>query len=753
MTTALDRASIQWNQHLEPLMQCVAGMEAQRAGRFPEARQHYDAALQVSPGHAEFLHLRGMLAHEQGESDAAIQLLKTAGALAPCDEHISCNLAAVLLTGGRLTEARRAAEHALTLDPTMAEAHANLAAIAFAQGHYDQAKTSAQAALELRPGWNVARMCLADALRKQRSHVQAEAIYGAVLESEPEHGQALLHLGWMLFNQGRVADAKSLCERAAAQVNPDARALTRENDSVALQNLGRVLLECGQLQEAMAALEHAVERSPMSPRASLFIGMAWDELGEPDEARQWFERVLQLSRGHLEAQEHLARLAIKADHYDRALAMLDEVLNHAPARPSALNLRASAKLGLGDAAGALADHRAAIAGAPKWAYLHAALGRTLANAGETKQAMNSYRMALECHPECVPALAGLLRMAKTRADAPLKDAALALLDKPHLHALHRSRLHFGLAAYFDATKAWDKAATHMVQANSLCKSAKAQRNDSYDPAAYEAYVDRVIEVFTPELFAQLASHGSHSERPVFIVGMPRSGTTLAEQIIASHPQAYGAGECTFATKGFRLLAEQMGQPKEASLDWLSGATRGAVQAVAQWHLAALKQLNEDATRVVDKMPDNYSLLGWLAILFPRARFIHCQRDLRDVALSCWLTDFSKIVWANDMDHLIHRIRQYRRLMEHWKRVLPVAVYELRYERLVANQRSESQRLLNAVGLPWDDQCLTFFETKRLVRTASVNQVRQPMYQRAVARWQRYEHMLAPVCLALGNDTV
>jgi len=729
----------------------VAGLEAQRAGDLPLAGQHYDAALRAAPGHVEALHLRGMLAHDMGDTDTAARLMQTAGALAPSDESISCNLAAVLLSAMRLPEARRAATHTLALAPAMAEAHANLAAIALAQGDLVQAEASARCALQLRPGWSLALLCLADTLRKRRAHADAEQAYREVLAAEPRHGHALQHLGWMLFRLGRMDQALHFCEQAVLQVNPDAHALTRERDSVVLQNLGRVRLECGQLQEAMETLEQAIERAPSSPRAALFVGMAWDELGEPDEARQWFERVLQLSDGHLEAQERLANLAIKADQHALALRMLDDVLQRAPERSSALSLRGAAKLGLGDGLGALADYRAAIAQAPQSAHLHAALGHALANAGETASAMDSYRAALACHSECIPALVGLLRMAKTRTDAPLKNAALALLDKPHLHALQRSRLHFGLAAYFDATKSWDEAAAHMVEANHLCKSGKAQRNERYDPAAYEAYVDRTIQVFTPELFARLAGHGAASERPVFIVGMPRSGTTLAEQIIASHPQAYGAGERAFAAQGFKLLAERMAQPANGPLDWLPGASREAVQAVAQWHLEALARLNQDAARVVDKMPDNYSLLGWLAVLFPRAHFVHCQRDLRDVALSCWLTDFSKIVWANDMEHLVHRIRQYRRLMAHWERVLPVRLHALRYERLVANQRGESQQLLHAVGLPWDEQCLSFFETRRLVRTASVNQVRQPMYRRAVARWQRYERMLEPVCAAFAHD--
>ncbi|QIL82739.1 hypothetical protein G7047_24470 [Diaphorobacter sp. HDW4A] len=402
-------------------------------------------------------------------------------------------------------------------------------------------------------------------------------------------------------------------------------------------------------------------------------------------------------------------------------------------------------------ADALADYRAAIALAPGWAHLHAALGQALANAGDTADAKASFEAALACNPECIPALTGLLTMAKTRAQSPLKHQALELLRTQTLSAPRRASLHFGLATYYDATKAWHKAAMHMVTANALRKSAKAERNDRYDPEGYERFVDEIIRVFTPEFFARMAQHGHASARPVFIVGMPRSGTTLAEQIIASHPDAHGAGERSFANQGLSRLARMQGVAPGAQWAALAQSNPSHTQSVAEWHLQQLAQLDGEALRVADKMPDNFSLLGWLAILFPKAHFIHCRRDLRDVALSCWITDFGRIVWANDMDHLVHRIQQYRRLMAHWQKVLPVPLHELRYERMVADQRHESERLLQAVDLPWDERCMSFFETRRLVRTASVNQVRQPMYQRAVARWQRYESMLAPVCDALADD--
>ena len=196
------------------------------------------------------------------------------------------------------------------------------------------------------------------------------------------------------------------------------------------------------------------------------------------------------------------------------------------------------------------------------------------------------------------------------------------------------------------------------------------------PEAYREYVDRILATFVPEQFARTAGMGSDSDRPVFVVGMPRSGTTLTEQILASHPKVHGAGERRFAALGFQLLPSAMG--KNASpLDCFAEVGREALTAIANWHLGQIDKLAPAGkTRVVDKMPENFLSLGWIATLFPKARIIHCRRDLRDVALSCWMTNFRTIRWASDQEHIALRFHDYHRVMEHWRRVLPVPLLEV-----------------------------------------------------------------------------
>src|SRR6185437_14965648 len=180
---------------------------------------------------------------------------------------------------------------------------------------------------------------------------------------------------------------------------------------------------------------------------------------------------------------------------------------------------------------------------------------------------------------------------------------------------------------------------------------------------------------------------------------------------------------------------------ESPMKCMGQLDRETIQRVGQRHLDRLRALNGTAARIVDKMPDNYLYLGFLAVLFPRAKFIHCRRDLRDVAVSCCITNFRHIRWANDPGHIVSRFREYRGIMEHWRATLPVSIFDVSYEDTVADLEGVARRLVAWCGLDWEPACLAFHETKRPVRTASVTQVRQPLYTRSVARWKHYEAAL------------
>jgi hypothetical protein len=238
---------------------------------------------------------------------------------------------------------------------------------------------------------------------------------------------------------------------------------------------------------------------------------------------------------------------------------------------------------------------------------------------------------------------------------------------------------------------------------------------------------------------------------VFVFGLPRSGTTLIEQILASHSAIHGAGELRLARRSFEAIPSVLGRT-ELPRDCISLLDRPAVERLAEQHLSRLAAIDcGQNPRIVDKMPDNYMYIGLLSILFPSAVFVHSRRDLRDVAVSCWMTDFRSIRWANDHSQIASRFRQYHRLMKHWREVLPVPIHEVNYEVTVTDIEGVARRLVAACGLPWEPACLEFYRTERPIRTASVMQVRQPVYRRSVARWKHYEPALAELFAALPSD--
>ncbi len=260
----------------------------------------------------------------------------------------------------------------------------------------------------------------------------------------------------------------------------------------------------------------------------------------------------------------------------------------------------------------------------------------------------------------------------------------------------------------------------------------------------------LARAFDADWFARRVGSGLSTRRPVFVFGLPRSGTTLIEQVLASHSHIYGAGELRLARETFEAIPAALGRPAPP-MECVPALEPAAIRHLAEQHEDRLRALGGAAERVVDKMPDNYLYVGLLSALFPLATFIHCRRDLRDIAVSCWMTDFRSIRWANDPAHIASRFGQYRRLIDHWRTVLPGRMIEIDYEETVADLEAVARRLIAACGLDWEPACLAFHTTQRPVRTASVTQVRQPVYTQSVARWKRYERELGELFAAIATD--
>lgn len=321
----------------------------------------------------------------------------------------------------------------------------------------------------------------------------------------------------------------------------------------------------------------------------------------------------------------------------------------------------------------------------------------------------------------------------------------AVVDDPASAPSQRVAAGYALGALLDKAGDYDAAFSRIATANRLTRDHQIAERKGFDRDAFQRQVDRLIAYYTPESFAVSRDWGDPSDLPVFIVGMPRSGTTLTEQIAASHPRVFGAGERRDIGRIGKLLEADGAVAGPASWD------PAVVRREAVAHLDRLRAVAGGAARVTDKMPDNVLWLGAIAMLFPRARIILCRRDLRDVCLSCHFQSFNQgLAWTNDLDDCAARAIEVERLIRHWRAVLPLAMLELSYEALVADLEGESRRLIDFIGLPWDPSCLEFHTTERQVMTASLWQVRQPLYASSVGRWRHYRHQLAPLIARLAE---
>jgi tetratricopeptide (TPR) repeat protein len=516
----------------------------------------------------------------------------------------------------------------------------------------------------------------------------------------------------------------------------------------------------------------------LSAAQTFDLAVKHHQAGNRVEAERLYQRTLQAESSHVGALQMLGLLAFQAGRSDLAVAYLREVLRLHPQFPEAHINLGNVLNAQGKLKEAIASYREALRLKPDDAGAHYNLGNTLKNQGELDEAIGSFQQALRLKPDFADAhnnlgliftelgrmdeaiasvqetirlnpkhVVALWQLAKLLG-GKLPEADRVVLEKrladPDVKDADRISVLFILAQVSDAKGEYELAAAQVRRAKAL--ALRRHQGKDYDPAENRRFIDNLMTVFTPDFFERVRGFGLETERPVFIVGLPRSGTTLTEQILAAHSQVFGIGEASLVREDLFALGMQPGE--QNSFAAVPSLQRDRVRRVAERHLEQLRTLNGTAARVVDKMPDSYLYLGLLAVLFPRAKFVHCRRDLRDVAVSCWMTNFVDLRWTNDPRHIVDCFVEYHRLMEYWRAVLPVSMLEVNYEETVTDLPGTARHLVEWCGLRWEPACLTFHESKKPVRTASMVQVRQPIYTRSVGRWRNYERDLGALFEAL-----
>ncbi|HLJ63861.1 MAG TPA: tetratricopeptide repeat protein [Stellaceae bacterium] len=689
-------------QQVLSLPQALALAERYRSeGRLDLAEGVCRQVLRVVPNHAETLHLLGIILHQAGHAGAAIDLLKQAIAVEGRIPLYHCNLGEMCRLAGRFDEAVAAGRQALALKPDYPEALNNLGIAHYDRGEFDLAIDHYRRAVAIAPSYAEAHSNLGNGFRAKKLYEEALPHYRRAIQLKPRYADAYNNMGTALRDLKRIAESETTYRQALA-LNP--------NDPLTLNNLALAVKDLDRIDEALEILARSAAINPNNHQTFTYLASSLNEQHRTAEARVAIERALTLR----------------------------------PDDPDATNILGNVLFEEGDTDGALASFEKAIAAKPDLSDAYNNMGNALKELGRFEAAKASYVKAIELDPKLTGAYLNLADAKKFTPEDPHLAAMEAMLGEmsamPDTDQLH---IHFALGKAYADLERHEDSFRHMLKGNAL-KRAKI----TYDETQNAALLREVKAVFTPELMRQKRGQGDPSPLPLFVLGMPRSGTTLVEQILASHPRIFGAGEL----RDFHVQVYSW--KSDASFPGLvKGMSASDLRRFGETYLAGVKKLAPEALRITDKMPSNFYYVGLIHLALPHARIIHTRRNPVDTCLSCFSKLFSgEQNHTYDLAELGRYYRFYEALMDHWRRVLPPGVMlEVQYEEVVADLETNAKAIIAHAGLPWDEACLAFHKNERPIRTASATQVRRPIYQSSIGRWRPYKDMLEPLLRELGVE--
>ncbi|MCX7302908.1 MAG: sulfotransferase [Hyphomicrobiales bacterium] len=523
---------------------------------------------------------------------------------------------------------------------------------------------------------------------------------GASRQSVADKMEATLLAAKQMHERGDHAGAQKLC----------AEVLTRDPKSTrALMLAGSIARSLKDLRVAIEMFRRAVARQPNSPDLLFMLASIYCEDRDFEPGIKAFERGLAMRPNSPGVISDLARAYFETGQIERSIPLYEKALLLAPTDRS----------------------------------IRESYAEALSSAGRMEEAAALLRKNIASGFHIGLSYKRLAETQKFTADPPELGSIRSELARAGLAAQEVADLNHASGKILNDLGRYGEAVDYFQRG-------KLAIGVGFNLASARRSFDTLISSFTPELFTAKAGIGNPSEVPVFILGMPRSGTSLAEQICASHPAVFGAGELVKLGKALR--AKGYGLPDDVTAVKSPEALTGEeANSIAGDYLEFLRRKSPTAARIVDKMPHNFLRIGFIALLFPNARIIHCTRDPIDTCVSCFMTTFNdKHGYNTDLHTLGLYYREYDRLMRHWKSVLPGRIHECSYEALVADTETETRRMIDYLGLPWDDACLRFYATQRSVATPSRWQVRQPIYGSSVKRWKNYEDKIEPLIEALGD---
>lgn len=762
------------------------------AGNLLIAERAYKDILNSVPDHFDSVHMLGVIQYQKGNLPEALKYIEQALELEPDDPRCLNNYGIILSNSGKKHEAVAAWEKAITINPKAPDPYFNAGNTLWELKEYERAEDMCRKALEIEPESHHAWLNLGNALQGQEKLDEAIECWLKAAEINPEMSKAYGNLGNAYHTLGRYQEAEEQC-RKALELDP--------KNVEAWNNLGNAMRDLGRPTEAEGAYRTAIKLRPNfkyghnnlaialidqlrfdEAAASARFAIAFDEsygdawgnlsvaareLGDFDEAEKAAMRAVSLKPDSASAYADLSDILFVQERMEEAEAALDEARKLEGDSPRlylklANILERSNKMeeALEAVDKAVSENPELMEGYYKKAQIYftsnfmkeaeeaankaleLSKGNIMPNGikaeillaqGKLDEARALLEEGIENNERMTPFYQSLVKIRKFTADDPIMQKMEKLaknIDKMGQQAA--ISLCFALYDAYEDFGEFDKAFEYLQKGNDL-----KRRTLPYKTAINEKSHANVKKMYTPERAKEFKGVGYNSDVPVFILGMPRSGTTLTEQILSAHPDVYGAGE----------LIDMGLTDKAYPVTTLENAKEKG-----KFYVDSIKKRGGNAARITDKMPGNYMRIGDIRAILPNAKIINCRRNPIDNCLSCYKQLFARgQFWSYNLEELAHQYHQYALMMDHWREIYSDEFLDFDYEDTVDNFEEQARKLVKFVGLDWHDACLEPHKAKRSVITASKTQVIKPIYSSSVKGWKRYEKQLQPLIDALGED--
>ncbi len=628
----------------------------------------------------------------------------------------------------------------------------------------------AQAILEAVPGHPLALLYIGIARRKLGDNGAALGVLEPLARAQPGWAPVHYELGISLGLAGRGEQAVESLRRAV-RLKPDigdawrmlgdhltamgdtdgADAAYANHIKVSTRDprlLAPAAALCeNRIAEAEALLRQHLKQHPTDIAAIRMLAEVAARLGRYEDAETLLTRGLELAPGFTAARHNYAVVLHRLNKSSAALAEIDRLLAVEPRNPGFRNLRAAVLARIGEFDEAIRAYAEVLADYPGNARMWMSYGHALKTAGRRDDCIEAYRKSIELAPGLGEAWWSLANLKTFRFAESDRAAMREQLARPDLTPEDRFHFHFALGKALEDAALYEESFGHYAEGNRL-----RRKGIPYDAEETSAHVRRTCAFFTPAFFAGRSGWGSPAPDPIFIVGLPRAGSTLVEQILSCHSQVEGTMELPDVIGIARRLGGRQ-RKSEASKypEVLATLDEGQLRALGEQYLAQTRiQRKTGATRFIDKMPNNWAHVGLIHLMLPNAKIIDARRHPMSCCFSGYKQHFARGQhFTYGLEDIGRYYRDYAGLMAHFDAVLPGRIHRIIYERMVEDTEAEVRRLLEYCGLPFEDACLRFYESDRAVRTASSEQVRQPIFRDAVEHWRHYERWLGPLEAALG----